>query len=573
MDIVRTGIGITKTIKNVSRLREILSVFAKNGFDEFLIQSNIHTKIPGFVLPKSRIQKAISEFDSKDKDFWKTIGFRLRKSFEELGPSFIKVGQLLSSREDIFDAALIAELKMLQNKVQGIDFELAKEIIERNLERPINEVFQSIEQTPIGTASIGIVYKGVLKTGEQVVVKVRRPDIKKILKTDFEIIEFIVSQLEKVSKDLRYMGVSRAVDDFFKSIQLELNFLVEANNCDRLAKNLEKIDKEKILTVPKVYKEFSTDEILVMELLDGTPFNSIKKLEDLDPDLEIKLIKSVKSFTHTMLADGFFHADLHGGNFFYMPDGRIGIIDFGLMGTLSKKNRTNLVAILYALLTNNYENLVFEFLDVADYEIIPNHDILIRDIQDTLAPFIGLNIQDLDATELVHAIVSTLSKHQIYLPREWFIIFRALMTLDGVGKSVNINLNIFEIIDDEIYEIMEGLINKDAIVEDAVWLGRDVLNSLRVLPRHIKWVLRELARKKYVIDVKLNGIQKEIKLISSGLFFMGMMVFASTCLFSGIYMVRDLQLTKIDQVPIVSWILWGIASITIFRASIFIKLK
>lgn len=571
MDIVRTGIGISKTIKNVSRLREILSVFARNGFDEFLIQSNIHSRIPGFVLPKSRIQKAISEFDSKDKDFWKTIGFRLRKSFEELGPSFIKVGQLLSSREDIFDPALIEELKLLQNKVQAIDYSEAVKIIEENLKCPINEVFESLEQNPIGTASIGIVYKGRLKTGEDVVVKVRRPEIKKILKVDFEIIEFIVSQLEKVSLDLKYLGVSRAVDDFFKSIQLELNFLVEANNCQRMAKILERIDKEKILIVPKVYNAFTTDEILVMELLDGKPFNSIKNLHELDSELESKLIKSVKSFTHTMLADGFFHADLHGGNFFYMPNGQIGLIDFGLMGTLSKKNRTNLVAILYALLTNNYENLVFEFLDVADYEKIPNHELLIRDVQDTLAPFIGLNVQDLDVTELVHAIVSTLSKHQIYLPREWFIIFRALMTLDGVGKSVNIDLNIFEIIDDEIYEIMERLINKEAIIEDAVWLGRDVLNSMKVLPRHIKWVLRELARKKYVVDVKLNGVQQEIKLISQGLFFMGLMVLASTCLFSGVYMVRDLNITHFDQIPIVSWILWGFGGATIFRASLFLK--
>ena len=573
MDIVRTGIGITKTIKNVSRLREILSVFARNGFDEFLIQTNIHKVIPGFVLPKSRIKKGINDFEGQGKDFWKSIGYRLRSSFEELGPSFIKVGQLLSSREDIFDPALIAELKLLQNKVQGIEYSQAKEIIERNLNCSISDIFDEISDTPIGVASIGIVYRGVLKNKDQVVVKVRRPNIKNILKTDFEIIEFIVAQLIKVSTDLRYMGVNRAVDDFFKSIQLELNFLVEATNCHKLAENIAKIDEEKIFKIPKVYKEYSTDEILVMEYLNGTPFNSIKSLNDTDPKLEEKLIKSVKMFTHTILADGFFHADLHGGNFFYMPDGRIGIIDFGLMGTLSKKNRANLVAILYALLTNNYESLVFEFLDVADYETIPNHEILIRDVQDALAPHIGLNVQDLDATQLVRAIVTTLSKHQIYLPRDWFIILRGLMTLDGVGKSVNINLNIFEVVDEEIYDIMEELVNKDAIVEDAIWLGRDVLNSVRVIPRHIRWVLKEFARKKYSMDINLNGIQRDIKLISKSIYFTGMMFIASTFVFSGTFLIRDVKITNAEDVPIIAWIFWSFALVIIMRSTSFIRKK
>ena len=130
MDLLKTGIGLTKTIKNVSLFREILNVLWRNGFDEFIIKSNLHSKIPGFVLPKKRIQEALSQYDD-EKDFWQSVGYRLRKSFEELGPSFIKVGQLLSTREDILDPALIKELKVLQNRVQGIPFGEAKAIIEK----------------------------------------------------------------------------------------------------------------------------------------------------------------------------------------------------------------------------------------------------------------------------------------------------------------------------------------------------------------------------------------------------------------------------------------------------------
>jgi ubiquinone biosynthesis protein len=569
MDILKTGIGLTKTIKNVSRFREILNVFWRNGFDEFIIKSNLHSKIPGIVLPKKRIQEALSQYD-EEKDFWQSVGYRLRRSFEELGPSFIKVGQLLSTREDILEPALIKELKLLQNKVQGIPFEDARDIIENNLYGKVEDVFSSIEEEAIGTASIGLAYKGVLTTGEEVVIKVRRPNIKKTLTIDFEIIAFIVAQIEKVSSNFKYLGASRAIEDFFKSTQLELNFLIEAQNGIKLKKNLQEIDKEEIFSLPKIYSEFSTEEILVMEFLDGTPFTEISSIENA-PDLEEKMMKSVRMFTHTMLADGFFHADLHGGNFFLLKNGKIGLIDFGLMGSLSKKNRTNLVAILLALVTNNYENLVFELLDVADYDDIPNHEELVRDLQDSLAPFVGLSVQQMDATMLVHSIVTTLSKHQMYLPREWFVIFRSLMTLDGVGKSIEIDLNIFEVIDEEIHGIMKELMSKESIMEDAMWIGRDALNSVRIIPRHIKWMLKEFAKKKYRLDVQITGLQKDIGNISKSMYFIGLMFMSSTLIFSGVFLVKDIQITTLEQVPVISWIFWGLAFVTSMRASVFIK--
>jgi ubiquinone biosynthesis protein len=390
------------------------------------------------------------------------------------------------------------------------------------------------------------------------------------LATDFEIIAFIVSQIERVSKDFKYLGASRAIEDFFKSTQLELNFLIEAQNGIKLKKNLTEIDKEEIFSLPKIYNEYSTEEILVMEFLDGTPFTEISSMEDA-PDLEEKMMKSVRMFTHTMLADGFFHADLHGGNFFLLKNGKIGLIDFGLMGSLSKKNRTNLVAILLALVTNNYENLVFELLDVADYDSIPNHEELVRDLQDSLAPFVGLSVQQMDATMLVHSIVTTLSKHQMYLPREWFVIFRSLMTLDGVGKSIDIDLNIFEVIDEEIHGIMKELLSKESIMEDAMWIGRDALSSFRIIPRHLKWMLKEFAKKKYRLDIQITGLQKDIGNISKSMYFIGLMVMSSTMIFSGVFLVKDIQITALEQVPVISWVFWGLALLTSFRASVFIK--
>ncbi|MFT6630799.1 MAG: ubiquinone biosynthesis protein [Bacteriovoracaceae bacterium] len=569
MNLIKTGIGISKTIKNVARFREILSVMARHGFDEFIIKTKLHLVIPNFVIPKARFK--ISE-DQSDYAFWKSVGFRLRKSFEELGPSFIKVGQLLATREDILDPALISELKLLQNHALTIPFQDAKKRIQEEIGKPIDEIFKSLEEVPIGVASIGVVYRGVLLDGRKVVVKVRRPNIRKTINNDFEIIAFIVGQLEKALPEVKFLGLSRAIDDFFKSIQLELNFLIEANNNKKIKENIQKIDTENILVIPEIHREFSTQKILVMEFLEGIQFNEIRNIEE-HPVLKENLTKGVKLFMHNMLADGIFHADLHGGNFFKLENNKIGLIDFGLVGVLGKENRTNLIAILFALLTNNYENLVLEFLDVADYEVMPNHDALVRDIRDALAPYIGLSVQETDATALTHALVSTLGRHQVYLPREWFIIFRALMTLDGVGKSLDIDLNIFEIIESEIQTIMGDLFSKEALMEDAAWVGRDVLNSLRIIPRHLKWILKEFSKRNYQFDLKLVGTNKEINLLSRSIYFLGLMVLASTFFISGTLILGDIKATTFQEIPIPSYICWGLAGLAFFRGSLIYKVR
>lgn len=569
MNIVKTSLGLTKTIRNVTRFREILSVFARHGFDEFIIKTNLDKLIPNFVIPKSRFKL---EDDLPDYDFWKSVGYRLRKSFEELGPSFIKLGQLLSTREDIFNPGLIAELKKLQDQAKPIEFSQAIKLIESELGQSHDKVFTNIDEKPIGVASIGVVYRAQLISGEDVVIKVQRPNIKRTILTDFEIIEFIVSKLEAVSREIKYLGVSRAIADFFKGINFELNFLIEANNNKKLKSNLAKIDTKNILKVPLIYREFCTEKLLVMEFLNGKSFNEINDPGTVN-ELRPILIDAVKLFLKTMLKDGFFHADLHGGNFFLLEDDNIGLIDFGLVGVLSKKNRANLVAILYGVLTNNFENLVFEFLDVAEYENIPNHEVLISDIRDSLTPFLGMSVQEMDATLLTHAIVSTLSKHQIYLPREWFIIFRALMTLDGVGKSLDIDLNIFEVIDDEIKDIVTDLISKDALIEDGVWLGRDLLNSLRVVPRHLKWVLREFSKKNYVIDINPVGIRHELNLLTRSMYFIGMMFMSAAMFMGGILVVKDIEIKIIQDVPILALISWGGATLIFIRASLIYKLK
>lgn len=565
MDIIRTGIGITKTIKNVGRFREILTVLARHGFSELIVKSGLDKVIPGFVLP-ARVGELKRE-DLSTEEWWQLFGTQLRLSFEELGPSFIKLGQLLSTREDILDAALIRELKLLQNKVKGIPFEVAISAIEGSLGKKIGEVFRSIDEEAIGTASIGVVYKAELLTGEKVVVKVRRPGITKLILTDFEILLYIVQKLEKVSTEVRFLGLSKAISDFFKSTQNELNFQIEAQNCERLRQNLKAIDKDGFIVVPRVYKEFSTADVLVLEFLDGRPFNEFHSLQELGPDVVEKLEKSIRLFTHTLLADGFFHADLHGGNFLVLKDRRLGIIDFGLMGTLSKKNRANLIGILYAVLTHNYDNLVYEFLEVAEYDSVPDHEELIRDIKDSISPYVGLSVQETNMSELVRNLIRTLSKHELYLPREWFIIFRALITLDGVGKSIGLDINMFTLLEKDLPALITELLSRKNAQEELMWISKDLLSSLRIVPKHMKWFLKEVSRNNYAIEHRIRGLDDLSNQMSRALYILGLSVLAGICILSGTLFSLNRELGSIYDIPLISWIFWVFAGYLLIRIS------
>jgi ubiquinone biosynthesis protein len=563
MDLIKTGRGITKTIKNVSRFREILTVLSRHGFSELIVKSGLNKFIPGFVLP-SRVSELKRE-DLNSEEWWQIFGKQLRLSFEELGPSFIKLGQLMSTREDILEPVVIKELKLLQNKVKGIPFDVAKKVIEENLQKKVEDVFQEIDPVAIGTASIGVVYRARLHNGKRVVIKVRRPGITKTILTDFEILAFIIEKLERVSSEIKFLGMSKMISDFFKSTQQELNFLIEAQNCERLDKNLKVIDKDGYLVVPKIYKEYSTQEILVMEFLEGRPFNEFHSLEELGADVVEKLEKSIELFTHTLLADGFFHADLHGGNFFVLEDRRIGIIDFGLMGTLSKKNRANLVAILYAIITYNFDNLVYEFLEVAEYESVPDHEELIRDIKDAISPYIGLSVKETNVTELMRNLIKTLSKHELYLPREWFIIFRALITLDGVGRSIGLDLNIFKVLEKDLPNLVSELLSKKNTQEELMWVAKDVVSSLRILPKHVRWFLKETSKNNYSLEIRLRDFEKFSNGMSRSFFMLGISLLACVFILGGTIFVRNIDVRSIYDIPPLSWIFWAIAGYFLVR--------
>ncbi|MCY4524800.1 MAG: AarF/UbiB family protein [Halobacteriovoraceae bacterium] len=570
MDIIRTSISISKTIRNVGRLREIVSILGKNGFNEFITRGVV-SKIPNFVLPEAKI-KLKEELASQSKNDWgRIIGSRLSRCLEELGPAFIKFGQLLGSREDIFDSSFIDEMRYLRDKVKGIPFSQVKNEIEHSLGKSIDEVFESLEEEAFGTASIGIVHRGILKNGKKVVVKVRRPGIAKTIETDFSIISFITTQAEKISNEIKYLGLHRLIDEFYVSIQDELNFHIESLNARRLQKNIGKHDDKKILYVPKIYDEYTTEKILVMEFLDGIPFTSKKQLKLKKDVLHKNLEAGLDIFIKTFLQDGFFHADLHGGNFFLLKNEKIGIVDFGLMGTLSRKGRQNLVAIVYALISSDYENLVYEFLDIAQYERVPDVDTLIIDVRKSISPFMGLTIKQINLSHILQRVTQTLYHHQIFLPREWFIVFRAMVTLDGVGKSIDMDINIFSKLEQNIDSVLKKVISKDILLEEGAWVGRDTLSFARIVPRHLKWFIRSWVKSNYSFRLIHTDLEKFIVPITSSIVFLGFCLLASVFILSGVLLIDKKIFYDFSELSFLVWFFWMFALFFIIRGIFSLK--
>ncbi|MCY4643078.1 MAG: AarF/UbiB family protein [Bacteriovoracales bacterium] len=556
MNIIKKSLEITQNIKNVTRFKEIVGVFAQNGLNEFIVRSGLHKVVPNFVLPKSRME---DDGDQSQTSWAHIIGRRLKKSFEELGPSFIKIGQLLSTREDLFPSEFIDQMKLLRDRAKGIPFEKALEAIDQSLGLPHGEVFDSIDPTPIGTASIGLVYRANLKGQEDVVIKVRRPGIGKIISMDLAIIKFIAHRLEKAAPEIKYLGLSRLVKEFGNNLQNELDFKLEALNAKRIKQNLSLIDKDNIFYIPQTYEELTRKDLLVMEELKGTPFNQLRKDSDQMNEIHEKLTIGVQIFIKTLLSDGLFHADLHGGNFFLLEKGRIGLIDFGLVGHLSKKSRSSLISILYSLTTHNYENLVFEFLDISDYDQSPDIDELIRDIKDTLCGFVGLTAQQINLPLLLNKSVFTLSKHRIYLPREWYIIFRALITLDGVGKSIDLDIDIFSIIEKNLGAVTKEIFSKEAIVEEGIFTSRDLLNSMRIVPRHLRWFTKELSKNNYALKVIHKGHERPFDRLRRSIIFFGYALIAAILVLSGVLTIDHAPFGYWYEVSKASWFFWGLA--------------
>jgi len=328
-----------KRIQYIRRYREIAIAFSKSGFGFIVEELALDEMIS---LPK-RILLRQGKSDNEEK----SRGERIRLFLEEMGPTFIKLGQIASTRPDLVPDDIIKELEQLQNNVPPFPYEEAVAIIETSLGATKEEIFGHIEEKPLGSASIGQVHKGELLDGETVAIKVQRPDIEQTVRNDLEILHRLASLAESRMNWARQYQVKDMIDEFSRAILEELDYTIEARNTERLGKQFA---EDGTVHIPEIYWEATTKNVLTMEYIEGIRINDFESIDTLGYSRTILAERVTNAVFHQILIEGFFHGDPHPGNINVLPGETIAFMDFGMVGKMTKEMKANFGALLISLM-------------------------------------------------------------------------------------------------------------------------------------------------------------------------------------------------------------------------------
>ncbi|GAE93954.1 ubiquinone biosynthesis monooxygenase UbiB [Gracilibacillus boraciitolerans JCM 21714] len=321
--------------------------FSRNGFGYVVKELGLDQLFP---LPRRLIVKR------KQEEYSKSVGIRIRSFLEELGPAFIKIGQMASTRPDLIPADVIKELEQLQDQISPVSWEEIRTILERELAAPLEDIFQDFDKSPIGVASIGQVHKATLKSGETVAVKVQRPSIEKTIHTDLEILHELADRAEDRLKSAAKYQIKDMITEFSKAIKEELDFINEGRNADLMARQF---SDDKDLIIPKIYWPYSTKKVLTMEFIEGIKLNDLEALEKNGYATEQLAEKLVQVIFYQIFKDGFFHADPpHNGNVLALTGNRIALMDFGMAGRLSPEMKTHLASLIMAMVKQDSHDMI-----------------------------------------------------------------------------------------------------------------------------------------------------------------------------------------------------------------------
>ena len=477
------------TIKNINRLRQILNILIRHGFGELVSQLHVfRLYILGkrFLAPKSEDVRA-----------HKSTPERLRLALEELGPTFVKLGQLMSTRADWFPDEWSTEFKKLQDKVPPFTFEQVMELVEKELGKPLTEVYASFDITPVASASIAQVHFATLKDGRELAVKVRRPEIGKILDSDISIMYVIANLIVKYVPDWARFRPVEVVREFHKTIRQELDFTIEATRADRFRRNF-KDDPEAYF--PRVYWEYSSKKVLTMERISGIPIDEAEPLKAAGFDLKEIAERGVRVFFRQALGDGFFHADMHPGNVFVGSKGEIIHVDFGIVGQIDDELRTYLARLLYYLMKRDFKAMAKIHRDMG--LIGPNVDI--REFEDSLIdiaePIFGKPLAEINVSALLWKLIETAKRFDMHMQPNLLLLQKSMVVVEGVGRELYPKLNVWAVARPFIFKLMKKSIDPKAAVKKGYDTIIEMAEFTATLPSQLTSVFNKVINDRLRIE-------------------------------------------------------------------------
>ena len=454
-------------LDKIRRIREIGEIVAKHRLAAYF--------------PKSLLNLFRVENSGNDDTQNFRIEEEIRLAFEELGTTFIKLGQLMSLRSDIIPESLANELKKLTDDVKPIGFDLIRPIIEQELSAPVDEIFEDFDETPIASASISQVYSAKLRAdGSDVVIKVRKPGIVETIRTDTEIILWIAEGLKRspYGENFDFKGIA---EEFFWSMNTELNLLIEMSNTNKLRENF-RGEEWSWITFPKMYEEYCTEEMLVMERVSG------KKLDEVigvgpAGGFDCRLIaeRGAEMLMQMILIDGFFHADLHPGNLFFQQGGRIVVIDCGLCGKLDRYLRESIADILISFAAKDWDRVARIYLELSGNTGIQNRELFVKELT-RLFRKLPDNISEIDSNQLYRELAALFFKYRLHVPRELTLLLRSFTLLEGLCRRLSPDFKLLTVAESLAKKVLIQRMTPERIAGDSFTIMIKFLDFLQNFP-------------------------------------------------------------------------------------------
>ena len=489
--------GITRKYRHVMRYRQILGIIFRYGFGNIIEALNIEQYIEvGLKLISRTREEKIEKLSGNE---------RIRMIFEELGPTFIKLGQIVSSRPDLVPVDLVNELSKLQDKVPSFEFEQVEAIIVSEFGKPRKDVFKSIDKEPLASASIGQVHKATLKNGQGVAVKIQRPGIKKIVEVDLQIMHHLASLMETHIMEVAPHKPVRIVEEFAKTLGKELDYSIEAISMQRIA---DQFKGDSTIHIPIVYADQSTDRVLTMEYIEGIKISELDEIDSAGFDRKLITRRGADFIMKQVFENGFFHADPHPGNIFVTKGNVISPVDFGMTGFVTRDAREFFVDLLHSIASGNTRLLTRLLLELTEYDDRPDFEPLERDISDFIAMHTSRPLKDIKTGTMINQGLEMCAHHGIKVPPDFFLMIKAFVAVEGIAKKLDPDFDLISHATPYVKAVKLKKYSPSRIAEDIGEIVKDSFKLMKFFPSDMLELIRITKQGKMNLNFKISGLDK-----------------------------------------------------------------
>jgi ubiquinone biosynthesis protein len=491
---------LRNNFRNFRRFREILRVLLKYGFEDVLDRVKINSSIHrGRRLFRRREERAFLH---------KSHAERLRLALEELGPTFIKLGQMLSTRYDLFSCETIDELRKLQDRIHPFPADKAMAILEREFERPFGTLLREFDETPIAAASIAQVHRAVAIDGREIALKIQRPGIETVIRRDMDILMGFAHLLLKHIPESEIYDPAGVVEEFRKWIGQELDFYQEGRNTDRFRRNFE---KDRTVKVPVVHWDLTTSKVLALEFIRGIPIGETSKIVEAGMNRKILAKNGAKIALRAAFEFGFFHGDPHPGNFLVLEHNTLALLDFGLVGRLDDRLGGLMGRMLSGILDKDEDRILRVLSKFGSIGEEVDFAALRSDLRDFVDQYHGAPLYQLKLDRLIREMLNLFSKHRIRLTRDLYLMGKALMEVEGIARSLDPGVDMMSLAEPYIRNALKKRLNGKRLVRDVGTAFEDYSDFISALPDTMQHILLKLRKGELGVNLHHQGLDRLIR--------------------------------------------------------------